>query len=183
MPFIDIELLSLIKIHMANNDIGKPNEMVSTPIDTEQEQPNNKFFGDYYEYSSDEEPQSLFTKSAPQINETDSSPSVQLTDDEEQNLINHKRHHKSVTFAASPLKTRINTVKEKKKVCRMLFYASKITKRPSSFLKKRKQRLAEVAKPEIEKQSKRKLKVFFCYECGMKIYTMSNSNTHLVTEL
>lgn len=187
MPFIDIELFSLMKNHLASNCPDNPNVMVSTPIDMEREQNTNKFFGDYFEYSSDEEFPSLFTKSAPQITETDSSlSSSQSTDNEEQDLITRKRHYKSVTFAASPLKPRSNTAKEKKKVCRVLFYASKITKRPSSFLKRRKQKLAETVVPEMQKESSsslRKLKVFFCNECGMKIYTMSNSNTHLVTEL
>lgn len=175
MPFIDNALFSLMKTHLATNHDNKPNAMVSTPIDMDRN--SNPFFGDYFEYSSDEEPSSLFTKSAPQ-----------MSDDSDQDFSYQPietAKHKSVTIAQSPVKTRnsIGTIpKDKKKVCRMLFYASKITKR-SSFLKKTKQKFAEAARPEIEKESLRRLKVFFCHDCGMKIYTMSNSNTHLVTEL
>lgn len=176
MPFIDLQLFSLMKSHLANSFNDNSNVMVSTPIDMDRSN-DRKFFGDYFEYSDDE---SLFTKTAPILSESETSSSSFNDSDLNGDLL-HKRHNKSVTFAASPKKIRHPAPKEKKNVCRMLFYASKITKRPSSFLKRRKQKL-EVY-PQLQKESVNKLRVFFCHECGMKIYTMSNENTHLVTEL
>lgn len=186
MPFIDIELYSLMKTHLASNPNNDPNVMVSTPIDMDRADINSTFFGENFECSSDLDCSSIFMKSAPQMSydsDHGSHLSSYMTDNEEQDEIAYK-HHKSVTLASNPMTARTHTEqKEKKKVCRVLFYASKITKRPSIYLKKRKQQLFEAAKPEMQKESLRKLKVFFCHECGTKIYAMSNSNTHLVTEL